>query len=42
MASLNWKATQELYELYKDLSSKIDDLQNITGEKGEINNEINK
>lgn len=42
MASLNWKATQELYELYKDLSSKIDDLQNINGEKGEINNEINK
>lgn len=42
MASLNWKATQELYELYQDLSSKIDDLQHITGEKGEINNEINK
>ena len=42
MASLNWKATQELYELYQDLSSKIDDLQNINGEKGEINNEINK
>ena len=42
MASLNWKATQELYELYEDLSLKINTLQNIDREKGEINNEIDK